>query len=179
MTPGQEFNSRLKKRLARKRHWTHIGGDLEASKSPKDRYVDIRTIGRKPTRIFISRGALLAASKLFPTTKATRDTDVSGALFDFAAYLSSGKTIKVGKKHSPTILVTLLRKFAKARGLDLDSANVRAWERGLEDSVGRETLLHKLQDMAIWMSGSDDFAVGGKARKGWLKARKALHSSLG
>jgi len=173
------LQDKLRDRLAaaRKRRWSHIGGDLEASKSPTDRYVDIRTLSRK-TRIFIDRGALMAALKLFPTTKETRDADVAGALFDFAAYLSGGKTIKVGKKHSPSILVTLLRKFAQARGLDLDSANVRAWERGLEDSVCREALLHELRDAVIWMSGSGDFAVGGKARKGWLKAREGLMASL-
>ena len=29
--------------------------------------------------------------------------------------------------------------------------------------------IEKLKEALIWCSGSDDFQVGGKARKGWLK----------
>jgi len=32
----------------------------------------------------------------------------------------------------------------------------------------------KLREALIWCSGSEDFAEGGKARKGWLKICKPL-----
>jgi len=48
--------------------WVHIGGDLEAKKSPTDRYVDIRVRGASPgrsrTRIFLDAGALKKALAL-------------------------------------------------------------------------------------------------------------------
>lgn len=48
--------------------WVHIGGDLEAKKSPTDRYVDIRVRGASPrssrTRIFLDAGALKKALML-------------------------------------------------------------------------------------------------------------------
>ena len=36
----------------------------------------------------------------------------------------------------------------------------------------------KLEEALIWCSGSDDFAVGGKARKGWLKLCKPLLKTI-
>jgi len=34
--------------------------------------------------------------------------------------------------------------------------------------------IEKYKDALIWCSGSDDFQIGGKARKGWEKIKKEL-----
>jgi len=40
--------------------------------------------------------------------------------------------------------------------------------------VSPKSKIGKLKEALIWCSGSEDFQVGGKARKGWLKLCKPL-----
>ncbi len=43
-----------------------------------------------------------------------------------------------------------------------------------KDSMWLINRCRALEDAVQWMSGSDDFAPGGKAHEGWLKLRSAL-----
>lgn len=60
--PGRE-KSGTARNLARRRAWVHIGGDLEARFDGR-RYVDIRTRGKSPTRLFMDKTALANALAL-------------------------------------------------------------------------------------------------------------------
>ena len=46
--------------------WTYIGGDLEAKLDEYSSYVDIRTVGKKSSYLFISKKALENALALYP-----------------------------------------------------------------------------------------------------------------
>ena len=53
------------------------------------------------------------------------------------------------------------------------SDSLTARVRELEDALG------EYRDALIWCSGSDDFNVGGRARKGWLKVCAPLIGTEG
>ena len=43
-------------------------------------------------------------------------------------------------------------------------------------ALNRSRYISQLEDAIIWMSGSADFAPGGKARTGWLKVSRLLQA---
>ena len=54
----------------------------------------------------------------------------------------------------------------------------RLRERDKYIEQGRKEAEEKWADALIWCSGSDDFQIEGKARKGWEKLCKPLLDSL-
>jgi hypothetical protein len=55
---------------------------------------------------------------------------VAGALFDFAAYLTSlDPPLTVGAKHISSDILEHLQAWAKLRGFDLDPADVKDWNK--------------------------------------------------
>lgn len=42
----------------------------------------------------------------------------------------------------------------------------------MEKENKKDKLIEELKEALIWCSGSEDFQIGGKARKGWEKIRK-------
>lgn len=63
------------------------------------------------------------------------DGAISGALFDFAGFLTTlDVPVRFGSTEEASPMVGLLREFAKKRGLSLDNANVLNWSAMLSAS---------------------------------------------
>jgi hypothetical protein len=107
--------------------WVHIGGDLEAKKSPTDRYVDIRvrqvgrlSSGRSRTRIFLDARAIKKALALAQRT-------------DHAAFTVPG----------------LAETLAKYRAGDLGDMFSQQFENDLVDVMREDSEGYRLQIKAI------------------------------
>jgi hypothetical protein len=58
----------------------------------------------------------------------TLDSVVAGALFHFAAKLTKGETLVLGKEHPSDVLVPRMMEFLIGHGLPCDGAMVEGWE---------------------------------------------------
>ncbi len=68
---------------------------------------------------------------------------ISGALFDFCAFLTTlDEPVTLSAKHDAAVMVRLLERWAKKRGLELDDADVENWHR----NVGIEALSEAVND---------------------------------
>lgn len=58
------------------------------------------------------------------------DRKVAGALFDFTGYLTTRpKTMHVGSQNSVYRIMDELRAWARLRGLDIEDADVKGWNK--------------------------------------------------
>jgi len=64
------------------------------------------------------------------------DPRIAGALFDFAGYLTTRDSpTTFGACYDASPVVKLLTDWAKERGLSLDDAMVKGWEKGVRDGI--------------------------------------------
>jgi len=62
--------------------------------------------------------------------KKMEDTRIAGALFDFCGYLTTlKKEITVGSKNFASPIIDHLQKWARERGLNLEDADVKNWDK--------------------------------------------------
>lgn len=56
------------------------------------------------------------------------DAIVSGAIFDFAGFLTTlDETVEIGMREDASLMVELVRKWSDRRGLPIDNAEVEHW----------------------------------------------------
>jgi hypothetical protein len=66
---------------------------------------------------------------------------ISGALFDFAGFLTTMKEpVTFSASHDAGIAVELLEKWAEARGFELGDADVMGWNKGLGIQAMKEAI---------------------------------------
>lgn len=71
--------------------------------------------------------AALTPQNMAPTAD-DLETMISGAIFDFAGFLTTrSSTIEIGSKANATHVVELIKEWAALRGVSLDDADVTLW----------------------------------------------------
>ena len=86
------------------------------------------------------------------------DRVVAGAVYDFAAYLTTqGETLEVGARHEPGPLIDLLKAWAGDRSLPLDGAWVRRWQ----DALSPLGIFREFDKLVRWTTDHADDKICG------------------
>ena len=79
----------------------------------------------------LEQGAELTPQNMTPTAD-DLETIISGAIFDFAGFLTTrSSTIEIGSNANATHVVELIKEWAALRGVSLDNADVTLWRERL------------------------------------------------
>ena len=75
----------------------------------------------------LDQEAALTPQNMAPTAD-DLETIISGAIFDFAGFLTTrSSTIEIGSNANATPVVELIKEWAALRGVSLDNADVALW----------------------------------------------------
>ena len=67
------------------------------------------------------------------------EANVSGAIYDFAAYLTTmDEAYTVGAQHNATRMADEVQQFLARRGIDGDHASVQGWQDAPDGITGME-----------------------------------------
>lgn len=75
-------------------------------------------------------------------------------------------------------LMALFVEVPESVAKDVRARVTAAFEEADHDAAQLKAALNMADEDIIWMSGSDDFAAGGKAHQGWLRVLRRLNARL-
>ena len=91
----------------------------------------MKTLGQAAQQPLGVLEAALTPQNMAPTAD-DLETMISGAIFDFAGFLTTrSSTIEIGSKADAAPVVELIKEWAALRGVSLDNADVTLWRERL------------------------------------------------